>query len=138
MRRETFRYWRDQIPRLKEKGGRAAQFTANEIIVLSVISEIDLRFGVKWDVHRMAFEQMFDHAEKTSWFLFQDLAFVLEKDSASLVNLNEVGGFNSAALVVPTGPHLEKLEADLWGEHVRSEQRELPFPLATVSGRANS
>ena len=135
---EVWRHWRMNIPFLGAKKGKAARFSAGEIVVLCAVRNAIDDYGVKVTILSNSFNQIFKASKSMSPNDLKDCSFVISSRSGEVVKSSCINLSNQAVIVMPCDMIVEQV----WNATFHSSKSENkinnPFTPKLVSGVSSS
>lgn len=103
---ETLRHWRRAIPYLAKKTGKAARFSATDLIGLAITRELIAKFGASITSLHAGVDVLFRKLTSTQLSALQDCVVVIDPSDARIGAPTELLQANIVmpVFVVPCGP----------------------------------
>lgn len=135
--KETFRYWKNELPVLSPQPGQRACFGPADLLATAIIKQVtDL--GVPVGRLTAVAEIIFQECRRMSWLQLERLTLVLQIDSGIATFALDVKTPDSEpAISIPLAPLVESLRNHLLAEEAMP-QRNLAFPPVSVARGARS
>lgn len=139
MSRETLRYWRNVLPPLEGKKGKAARYSAGDLLALLIIKEMVSAFEMNIAVIASVSQQIFTTCQGVRWHRISDkqLAIDIKGNNVSIVSTNEPYPASSGPIVL--------IDIDFWQSRLRellvtdeTIQFALPFNPLLVRSRSKA
>jgi hypothetical protein len=132
---ESWRHWRNAIPYLNAKRGKAARFSISEIVALSILSQTVCALGVGVGRTAAAWDQLFQLCAAERPSRLRDLVAVVSATSASLQREDSLQLDDGACLATVCAKIVDRLASAALADSAFDEQPPLPFAPRIVGGR---
>ena len=127
---ETVRHWRRAIPYLATKPGKAARFTFTDVVGLAATRQVISTFGVHVTSVSFGINTLFQLLAEARPADLEEAMAVITTDGAAILAAADLSTkrFDSATLVIPLGPLVDRLHRQMVPILPVAEQTTLPFP----------
>lgn len=108
---QTYRYWAASIPHLASRTGKAAVFTASDLLGLALVKEACTTMGLSVGSFRVGINHLFTGLDEMSWPSTDEAVLVLTNDTAEFTTLAQLasGQLHGTTLLVPCGQIMDML-----------------------------
>lgn len=139
MSRETLRYWRNVLPPLEGKKGKAARYSAGDALALLIIKEMVSAFEMNIAVIVSVSQQIFTTCQGVRWHRLsgKQLSIDIKGGNVSIVSAKDPLTASSGLIVL--------IDIDFWQSRLRellvtdeAVQFALPFNPLLVKNRARA
>ena len=131
---QALRHWREVVPYLAKKSGKAARFGFADLVGIAAIQQLVENIGVSVGSVQLGIESMLCILAVTRPSELQNAVIVIGVDTAEVRRMDELSGLRQSApmLLVPCNPLLEKMRGYVLPELTINPQLNLPFPPQAV------
>lgn len=129
---QTYRYWAAAVPHLASRTGKAATFSAGDILGLAFTKEACVGMEASVSRLKIGLDAMFVTLNGTPWPSIEGCVLALAPDRAEFLSLQDLvghGGLTGPTLIIPCLPVMDALRARLLpdGAGQRDPQAHLPL-----------
>ena len=127
---ETFRHWRKVVPYLRGKSGKSARFSFFDLFGLLVTREMVTTLGASIADIGGGVDHLFRLLADVRWNSLERATAILDHERAVLLGPEEFAMAQrlTPAIMVPCGPLVQRIRAELSPDNERDLQHPLPFP----------